>query len=379
LADLKVDANEPGLNAGFDMGVANFDGSSSQAIAAIADTLKLDEDATISFWIKSKTLGSGTHALITYGGTNFFNGYMISQTGSRIQVYWKNAVPIIVTDSFMQVDHWYHIVVIVNAGVASLYVNNTLKGSADIGGIIVINTFTSVGSSNAGSWFYHGYIPYLKIHGVAKDPAWVAGEYNRGDGSLWKSEYGAIVSGAAVTSGCLSNTPFLIDSGSWKISASTIDGLDAKVIECVTAGIIYIISGHYSVNPTSNAYGEFGCWINKAAGHTTKLGFMNQNRNNAANGYGVQILTGGDTSIVEWGVAFVVTGGVITPGQLTRLQVKRYFDSQFEGFIDGVSFGTGLDLTNTEAYYTVFECGAGDEIVWADRVGGHAFVKRLTA
>jgi len=52
------------------------------------------------------------------------------------------------------------------------------------------------------------------------------------------TDWGVTESPANETAGYLSNTPFEISTGTWKITTDTIDGKECKVIECISAGDI---------------------------------------------------------------------------------------------------------------------------------------------
>lgn len=346
---------------------------------------------TFSFWCRFDSIAA-FQALVSKGTTANNQNYYVRVNNGQLQFYFRNVgdtsnIVFSTTDSPIAINKVYHIVLTHTFGNGSLtkfYVNGVNRPGTwssppgdDLPYTSVFAAF--IGSRNANSQL-NGEIIAVKFFNVHQNQIWVTQEYNRGKSSLWTTAYGANISASPTTGGNIENTPFRVINGSYQISSYSINGITAKVFECVTAGKLEIVSGFYHNNNSDSVYGDYELWIEKAAGHTTKIGCINQQRDNVANGYGFQILTDGTTTIEEWGVGSVVTGGSLTPGILAKLNLKRRaFDNQFEGFINGTSFGIGTDATIIKSYYTIFECGVGDKIVIADRNGGHAFVKRLIA
>lgn len=421
LGNVKVDGDEPGLISSWDMRsqagqVLDLAGGNDGTIVGTlhdqytslgkglhynaASELNIGNDSslsissgsiTFSFWGRFDSVAA-FQALISKGSTANNQNYYVRVNAGQLQFYFRNSantanIVFTTTDTPIVVNRIYNIVVAHTFGDGSLtriYVNGVNRPGTWSGGtgdeLPLANGFSAYIGSRAANSQLAGDLAAVKFFNIHQDQTWATKEHNRGQSSLWTTAYGADISAAAVTGGNVENTPFRVIDGSYQISSYSIGGLAAKVFECVTAGKLEIVSGHYHDDNNDSAYGDYECWIEKASGHTTKIGFINQQRDNAANGYGFQILTDGTTTIEEWGVGSVVTGGSLTPGTLAKLNLKRrQFDNRLEGLIDGTSFGTGTDSTITNSYYTILECGAGDKTVIADRNGGHAFVKYLTA
>lgn len=421
LANVKINPNEFGLISAWDMRVVNGevadlvgpnDGTVLGPIHGqytamgfgshfnAASELNIGNDSSleiasgsISFacWCRFDDI-SVIRSLISKGTTATNQNYFVRCNAGALQLYFRDVgntsnVTYTTSDTPISVGRWYHIVVAHTFGSGSLtriYVNGVNRPGTWANGTgdelpLVVTSFGFIGSRNAN--LYHaGEITSAKFFSRHVDQNWVNADYARGKSGLWKTSYGANISAAAVTGGPLENTPFRVESGSHQISSYTIGSLSGKAIECVTAGLVSIPAGYFHPEAADSAFGRYDLWIEKASGHTTKIGLINQLRDNTASGYGFQILTDGTTTIEEWGVGSVVTGGSLTPGTLAKLGLmRRTFDGQFEGFVNGVSFGAGTDTTITESYYVVFELGVGDKIVYADEQGGHAFVKELVA
>jgi hypothetical protein len=421
LASLKVDPNESGLISAWDMRAAagtipdevgvndgsvlgsihgqysalgfgsHFNGASELYIGNDSSLEIPNGSISFSCWCRFDDL-SVIRSIISKGTTATNQNYFMRINLGEVQFYFRDSgntsnVTYSTSDTPIKVDRWYHIAVAHTFGSGSLtkiWVNGVERAGTWSNGTgdelpLVVASFGFIGSRN-GNLYHKGDIVFLKFFNNHQSQAWIDNEYARARSALWQIENGLNISTTAITGGPLENSPLRVESGSHQISSYTIGTVSAKVLECVTAGDVSLMAGHYHNDPIASAFGEYDCWLEKAAGHTTKLGFICQGRNTTANGYGMQILTDGTTTIEEFGVGSVVTGGSLTPGTLTHLQMKRRaFDDRFEGLIGGASFGTGIDSTITQSYYTVFSLGAGDKLVITDDQGGYSYVKRLTA
>lgn len=419
LANVKVDPNEAGLISAWDMKVVDGEvadlvaGNDGTVVGSLhgeydalgrslryngASELNIGNDSSLSvasgsvsfsFWCRFSDVAA-SQTLISKGSTASNQNYFVRVNAGQLDFYFRDVgnttnVTFRTTDTPIVVGRAYHIVLVHTFGSGSLtkfFVNGVDRPGTWVNGtgdeLPLTTAFSGYLGSRAGNLYLNGNIASAKFFNVHQDQAWVTQEYALGKSGLWKTAYGLEVSAAPTTGGPLGNSPFRVESGSYQLSTYSAEGVSAIALECVSAGVVSMLAGHYHNNNIDSAFGDYECWIEKAAGHTTKLGFVNQARDNVANGYGLQITTDGATTIEEWGVGSVVTGGSLTPGQLTKLNMtRRAFDGQFEGFIDGTSFGTGIDLTVVSSYYTVLELGVGDKIVLADSQGGHAFLKRL--
>lgn len=424
LANVLVDGNEAGLISAWNMqtqngsvldqsgsndGIINgtlhdeyqslgrglrFNGSSYLNVGNDSSLQISGGSVTLSFWCRFNSI-TGFQGLISKGNTTSDQNYHLRNDDGKVEFYFRDSgdttnvqfqtTPI---DPFVA-NRICHIVLAHTFGDNSstkVYVNGDSIAGVFITGtgneLPLANTTddATIGNRGVPDSYFDGNIFAVKFFNIYKDQTWVTQEYKRGKSSLWATAYGANISTSPTTGGNVENTPFRVIDGSYQISSYSINGVAAKVFECVTAGKLEIVSGFYHNDNNDSAYGDYELWVEKVSGHTTKIGLINQQRDNAANGYGFQILTDGTTTIEEWGVGSVVTGGSLTPGTLAKLNLKRRaYDDRFEGFINGISFGTGTDATITKSYHTIFECGIGDKIVYADRNGDHAFVKRLVS
>jgi hypothetical protein len=366
-----------------------FNGASELNLGNDSSLSLASGSLTFSCWCRFNSVAA-FQALISKGSTASNQNYFVRVNAGQLDFYFRDVGNSVnatfrTTDTPIVVGRLYHIVITHTFGSGALtkfYVNGVDRPGTWVNGtgdeLPLTTAFAGYLGSRAGNLYLNGNMHSAKLFSVHQDQTWVDQDYEQGRSSLWIAKYGVNISASATTGGPLENSSFRVESGSHQISSYSVDGVPAKVLECVTAGDVSMRAGHYHNNSVDSAFGEFECWLEKAAGHTTKLGFINQQRDNAANGYGVQVLTDGTTTVEEWGVGPVISGGSLTPGVLARIQMKRRaFDGRIECLIDGVSFGTGSDLTITQAFYTVFSLGAGDKIIFADSQGGHAFTKKV--
>jgi len=422
IPSLKVDGNEPGLISSYNMvrngtsitdetgsntgtivggahnqyssvGKSLYFNASSEVNIGNDSSLEIpSESISLSFLVRFNDL-SVIRSLISKGSTSNNQNYFLRCNLGQLQFYFRDSgntsnVTYTTNDTPILVNRWYHITLSHTFGSGSLtkiIVNGVDRPGTWTGGTgnelpYVLAFDAYIGSRNA-NLYMSGDIVYSKIYNIYLTQERVINEYNWiKKSALWKMCYGVNISASPVTGGNIENSPVRVTNGAFQVSSYSINGLAAKCYECTTAGTIELMSGYYHANPVDAAFGDYELHIVKAAGHTTKLGLINQQRDNTANGYGFQILTDGTTTIEEWGVGTVVSGGSITPGTLTKLNLKRrQFDDRLEGVIDDTSFGTGTDSTILQSYYSVFDCGVGDKIIISDINGDHAYTKRVFA
>lgn len=423
IAESVIDPNEPGLISAWDMKrqgtiIADAVGSNNGTLDSAlhnhysaggfglrfggAQCVDIGNDSSLQILSGSLTFScvfrplnvTGFRGLISKGNALSDQNYHIRISDGRIDFTYRNFantanIQFRTDNIVVKVGRLMHFVHTITFGTGStsnkFFVNGVEQtffiqnGTGDE--LPLINTVDNakLGCRGVPDSYFIGDIFYLKFFNTYKDVVWVSNEYKKiKNSAFWKTAYDVDLSVVPVTGGNLENTPFRVIDGSFQISDYAINGVAAKAIECISAGKIEIISGFYHDNYIDSIYGDYECWIEKAVGHTTKLGFINQRRDNTANGYGIQILTDGTTTVEEWGVGTLISGGSLTPGILTKLNLKRrQSDDRLNGMINDVSFGNAVDSTITQSYYTIFECGAGDKIVLSDVNGNHAFIKRL--
>lgn len=177
----------------------------------------------------------------------------------------------------------------------------------------------------------------------------------------------------------LGNSPFKFGdtSGRHTLTTDTIDGKICKVIQCDTAGLLYLDWRKF-MGTTEAAYGKWECYVNHATASTTTLGFACINADVTA-GYGVQISSSEEVSVEEFGSGSLITGGTVNAAEWNKITMERRFDNIFTLKINDLQIGTAPDTTTTTANYLVFDLEAGDKIALADINGDHAITKYALA
>jgi hypothetical protein len=207
--------------------------------------------------------------------------------------------------------------------------------------------------------------------------------------NTWRTDWGVKESVANVTAGYLENSPFQVISGTWKISADTIRGVEAKVIECVAAGALYIPTSTMRMTPTQAAYGTNDYWLYIAADGAQRYIYEIDDKTLAnKTGYSMIVTAAGIFGLQEW-VAnnpsnlFYTAVGTFVDETWTRVRQTRSSAGVFTFYLDSIlataDFGTNpiTDTTSTTVDYLVFQLSAGDKVAYADIKGDHSIVKCL--
>jgi hypothetical protein len=185
--------NGPTWEANGKIGSAlSFDGSDDYVNIAYDSNLKLGNTGTISVWFKPITLDSGTHNIVSYGGSSYADGYLLNQIGNSLYVYWEgDGSSQIQLSNFFEINHWYYIVLVNNSGSMSVYRNGKLITSGiSSGGTITSDFSTYIGGISSG-WYINGLIDHVQIYDYARTPAQIAWDYNRGKPvGWWKMDEG---------------------------------------------------------------------------------------------------------------------------------------------------------------------------------------------
>lgn len=350
-------ANTPMGDALLLDGVSNY-----VDIGNTAQTVK-----TVSFWVKPQTttedfidLDGGTHTIEAAAGT-------VSATGFTSPTIYINGA----AGTTLSADVWSHVVVTTGTGFTA--------SDLDLGKETI---------------FLEGLLGPVAIYSDAKSASWVAQEYARGKTALWKTGFGAYVSDAAVAGGHLENTPFIVNSGTFKISADTVEGKLCKVIECVSAGVCYIPTSEFSQTPTEAAYGDFFVYYNKSA--TAGTSYINIILDGldytADDGYVCYIRDTGRLDLWRRGsagnqVLMYTAVGYITIGNYVKYRFNRKSNCDFTIYSDDVVVdiaGGGGNNPSTDANYTIgnyFSAAmlAGDKLAYSDVGGGHTITRKILA
>lgn len=170
-------------------------------------------------------------------------------------------------------------------------------------------------------------------------------------------------------------TPFIVDTGAYKVAVETISGKRYKVLECTNDGIVRLNMNETHDGKTDNAYGTWEFWMAKGgAAMVPRVYFI---ANTAAGATGYHLYSNGAANniiLYETGVGakFTSANDTIVPGVWNLYKITRGAAGEFTVYLNGVavvaSTGTNpvTDNTTTTSEYMVFDFDAGDKIVLGD-------------
>jgi hypothetical protein len=236
-----------------------------------------------------------------------------------------------------------------------------------------------------------------QVFAEAKSAAWVQAEYAKGLGALSQTNGAAQESIANETSGYLSNTPFEITSGTWKVSEDTIDETPVKVLECVAAGSVSVALSNLYQNQVESARGTWEWYMYKGS-DTSIPHFMLVASASAIptagtqNGYYLRFGSGERLEIVKVtaGAAnnlYLTDPSFVNINQWYKLRVTRTSGNVMRAYIDDVEVPSPApvgsypvtDSSHTTATHIVIDFDAFDKIAFSDKSGNYAITKKLLA
>jgi len=382
-----------------------FDGSTQYAKSSLADFRSADSQGTISLWFKSNVDGTAQRLFSSADEASNTRYLSIVISGTDyISVYQRDndTLDIIRGGTTLLADRWYHIVLMSNGSAYSIY----LDGEAE--------SLTVASGANNGDWFadtnnrdnvtigsmeynaglanpFNGLICNVEVYSDAKDSDWVAQKYAQGAHAVQgKSDWGANESVANETTDFLSNTPWEIHSGTWKVVSDTINGEECKAIECIGDGVIWMDGGLFG-GTIEQAYGSWDFWwYVDAYGNYPKFCFVSDDNTGyasvGANQYalrsfhlrlGIHKLAGGGSSLMETADNYI-TAQTWYKINITRSAVGvfyMYANDTLVSVVNGTNPNT--DTTHTTSLYLVYDADAGDKIAYSDLRGDHCFAKYL--
>jgi hypothetical protein len=383
--------------------VMQFDGVDDYCKSALADFRGSDSQGTISLWYKSNIDGTAQRPFASADEATNTRYFSIVVTGTDyISVYQRDndTLDIVRGGTTLLADKWYHVVLISNGSAYSIY----LDGEAE--------SLTVASGANNGDWFadtnnrdnvtigameynaglanpFDGQICNVEVYSDAKDSDWVAQKYAQGAHAVQgKSDWGVVESVANETTGYLSNTPWQIHSGTWKVVSDTINGEECKAIECIGAGVIWM-DGSLFGGATEQAYGSWEIWwYVDAYGNYPKFCFVSDDNTGYApvggNQYalrsyqlrlGIHKLAGGGSSLMETADNYL-TAQTWYKINITRSAAGVFYMYANDTLVPVVTHtNPNTDTTHTSSLYLVYDADAGDKIAYSDLRGMHSFVK----
>jgi hypothetical protein len=296
-ADLSAQENtgtpDPGvMNAFTPFGAgAQFRDVNTGIGCGTSDVLNITGALTVSVWSKLGSTPAGTdyivrrdHYGLFVGTVNY--GFIVRDADD---LGWTSVLSI----GSLDFDKWHMLTGVYDpaAGKLHLYVDGVLNNTVNkTDGSIATSPGAILRIGGAPS-DYDGAALLPQIFSEAKDATWVAEQYQLGLNALWQTDFAAQESIANETTGYLSNTPFSIQSGTWKISEDVIDDQPVKAIECVAAGVLSVPVSALNQTPGEGAYGTWDFWINKADPSDALISIVSQNLVSASLGYYVRVDT----------------------------------------------------------------------------------------
>jgi len=167
-------------------------------------------------------------------------------------------------------------------------------------------------------------------------------------------------------------------TGRWLIETDTIEGKSCKVLTCSTAGKLYLsTAGMADATPTEAAFGTYDLYARKADASVFDMNLIATVSTGITTGYGFKWAADESVVVYEYGVGNVVAGGSASHSVWHRFRLTRSITGLFTAYIDGVSFGTGTDITTLTSGYMVFDMDAGDKLSLSDMQESHCLIKHL--
>jgi hypothetical protein len=358
-------------------------------------------DVTVSFLIKVKSVPDIRWAINYYESTIDEWGLYISSVSSDLVSFSifddiDNANALLYTTQ-VPTNVYHNVVIQMDSLENKLWINSELVGSgvfasdywSSLAGNLYINNRSSALSANSTPCN----ISNVQIFNRALSQSEITQLYNCGAQAVnFKTDYGVCESVAAETSGELSNSPFRIESGSFKISTDTIGGDTCKVIECVTAGVCQVPAAYFFGDETQAAHGSFEWWMLKDAASVSRVAFIgSQNTEPAAtgfDGYSFRVTIDEAVRLYKYtngssALLFTTSDGFFSTTLWSKIKITRSSDGEFTGYINDtlidVSGGSGTnpitDTTYTTSKYIVLDLDAGDKIAYAAPNGDCSIVK----
>lgn len=340
-------------------------------------------DLTVSFWMKAfGQTAAGWIVNYYFGLADAWGLYFDTSNNLLIYDDIDNAGATLYSTE-IPLNKWIRVDAVMDSLENKLYIDGELVGSgtsssdywSSLSGLLYL------GAKDSSGVLFNGLIMKPQIHNEAKSQAWITNEYNKGKTALSSFDFGAYQSVANTTSGYLENTPWIVDSGSFKISMDTVDGSLTKVIECVTSGIVYLPVSALQNGPSDAAFGEWEFWLNKADASSSVIQLFSDSIGaaGATINYNVIYNTDETVEVREDTATSLIDTDPTTFAHSTwhKFRVVRRFDGEFELFVNDTSYGTATDITTTTGMYIVWDADAGDKVAIASDVSEEMFYKRF--
>ena len=148
----------------------SFDGTDDYVDIPSNASLTLGNNATISLWVKLNSIPSGTHEIIG-NDQGYTSGYLLSQYGADLSVYWKSGAPVGAA-TILSTGTWQHIVVTNGNGTMQIYSNGSPSGGTFTSGGAI--TFDQALRISSPTWPLDGLLDDVRIYSRALSAAEIA-------------------------------------------------------------------------------------------------------------------------------------------------------------------------------------------------------------
>lgn len=332
---------------------------------AMSNTTLLAKGTEWTFQINHST---GTIRLVVRQSDAFFGQIVTSTLNGAVKSYV-----------------WNHLVALINVdtGILQIYLNAVLQDNATStwNGTLYAGPSAVIYFGGTGSAYTNGDFLAPKIYNYILTPEKILNNYKEVARAIqFKTDWGVRESVAAESSGNLSNSPFRILTGTWKISTTTIQGNVVKVIECVTAGVIYVPISLFGCNLTDAAFGTWEWWQLKSGDGSGSIIVFISTQLASTYGYSVTYSSSETFTIDRYtggSPTTILVGPVKGLNTWYKIKVTRSNTGVFNFYIDDTFIGTITDTNTMVSSYFPLAFAAGDKIAYADVAGNFAITKYL--
>ena len=384
---------------------------------------------SMGFWVKIRTFGDG-EAIFSYGGGAVANPGLfalhlrLSGGNYYFAVEQRSDGTAVVTivrgSTILRANVWYYVELTSDGSAWVISVNGnpetlTVVAGANDGNWIGDTTATAPTRTRIGNVRYNGndqdYFDGVIIAGtlstVTRNDSYSRNEYLRGKSAMWRAGWGVGVS-ASDEGGVINDTlgkqsgetgiKFGDAVGRFRIVAEMVNGKLMKVVQCNTAGLLYIPTTYFGQNPTEAAFGTWEWWLYKGADGNSWEMMIIADQISAYNvagqdGYlfqfstaermGVYRITNGVSaaSLIVSNVAYapIQTWIPMKVNRQTSGIFTMYDRENLSSSAGGGSNPSAADVTHTVAPYVVLDMDAGDKIGWSCPTGEQALKKLVIA
>jgi hypothetical protein len=159
-----------------------FDGSDSYINSGIDESLQIQDEITISAWIKIKGDSGGSYSGIVSNtpASSQFN-YLLGikdQNDNPVASFQHSSVERLAHSQSLERNKWYFLTMVVDSSHIHLYVNGSNPESISKGSTNYTWNDTIIGTFRTN--YFNGIIDQVRIYDYARTPAQIAWDYNRG-------------------------------------------------------------------------------------------------------------------------------------------------------------------------------------------------------